>query len=241
MEHLALEIFDLKTKDNPNPTGGKFASLEEDASITITETSEIFGSGDIWSFPFTLNIFANAHIFGTAGDIHGSRLHEQINKRRVRLWAEGLPLYLGYLRLGDEVDVDEDGNVDVTFESGQKTFDEMIEGAKANQVPFTEDVLIGMALWQKREVDMNIDVNYFITIKNGRYMPYGIDKGNTIFSSKPFSIDVHSKDIGVCTNYPRMVFPKGVFGVQGGGNSCRRGFCQPAQHRLSIRQRSPLL
>ena len=216
MEHLALEIFDLKTKDNPNPTGSKYANIQEDESITITDTSEIFASGDVWSYAFKLNVFANAHIFGTAGDIHGGRLHEQINKRRVRLWVEGLPLYLGYLKLSDEVEVDEDGNVDVTFESGQKTFDDMIEGAKANQVPFTEDILIGMALWQKREVDMDIDVNYAITIKNGRWMPLLIDKGNTIYSSKPLSIDVHSKDVGISTNYPRMVFPKGVFGVQGG-------------------------
>lgn len=216
MEHLALEVFDLKTKDNPNPTGSKYAVLSEDESITITDTSEIFASGDVWSYSFKLNVFANAHIFGTAGDIHGGRLHEQIDKRRVRLWVEGLPLYLGYLKLGYEAEVDENGDVDVTFESGQKTFDDMIEGAKANQVPFTEDILIGMALWQKREVDMTIDVNYAITIKNGRWIVDGIASGNTVYSRDPFSIDVHSKDMGISTNYPRMVFPKGVFGVQGG-------------------------
>ena len=220
MEHLALEVFDLKTKDNPNPTGSKYAVLSEDESITITDTSEIFASGDVWSYSFKLNVFANAHIFGTAGDIHGGRLHEQINKRRVRLWVEGLPLYLGYLKLSDEAEVDENGDVDVTFESGQKTFDEMIEGAKANQVPFTEDILIGMALWQKREVDMSINVRLTATIKDGAQFDITgrVTDGTTIVLPGYYgeSVDVSSKDIGICTSYPRMVFPKGVFKVQGG-------------------------
>lgn len=144
MENLALEIFDLG-----GGTGSKFAWLPEDASITITDTSEIFASGDVWSSSFKLNILANIHIFGTAGEIHGSRLHEQINKRRARLWVLGIPLFLGYLMLDDEVDVDENGDVDVTFESGQKTFEEMIEGTSARNVS-VGDVVIGVALNRKR-------------------------------------------------------------------------------------------
>ena len=154
MEHLSLEIFDLATAENPKPTGSKYAMLPEDASITITDTSEIFASGDVWSYSFTLNTAANAHIFGTAGEMHGSRLHEQINKRRARLWVEGLPLYLGYLKLGEEVDVDEEGNVEVSFESGQKTFEEMIEGVSAREVS-VGDVVIGVALNRKRVVDFD--------------------------------------------------------------------------------------
>ena len=154
MEHLALEIFDLATKANPKPTGSQYAMLEENASITITDTSEIFASGDVWSHSFTLNVHSNSHIFGTSGDLHGSRLHEQIDKRRARLWVEGLPLYLGYLKLDDEVEVDADGNVDVRFESGQKTFEEMIEGISATEVS-VGDVIIGVALNRKRVVDFD--------------------------------------------------------------------------------------
>lgn len=149
MEHLALEIFDLPTKENPRPTGSKYANLPEDSVITITDTSEIFESGDVWSQNFTLNVHSNAHIFGTSGDIHGSRLHEQINKRRARLWVEGLPLFLGYLMLEQEVEVDEEGNVDVRFESGQKTFEELIDGTSATEVS-VGDVVIGVAMNRKR-------------------------------------------------------------------------------------------
>ncbi len=145
MEHLSLEIFDR------DGTGSKYARLPEDASITITDTSEIFASGDVWSHSFTLSIPANAHIFGSAGEIHGARLHEEINKRRARLWVEGLPLYLGYLKLGDEADVDEEGNIDVSFESGQKTFEELIEGTSARDVS-VGDVVIGVALNRKRVI-----------------------------------------------------------------------------------------
>ena len=167
MENLALEIFDLATKDNPKPTASKYANLEPDQSITITDTSEIFASGDVWSHSFTLNVFANAHIFGTAGDLHGSRLHEQINKRRARLWVMDLPLYLGYLKLDDEAEVDDDGNVDVSFESGQKTFEDMIEGAKANQVPLMSDVMFGIALWRKRQVWRTIKPWVNLKFENG--------------------------------------------------------------------------
>lgn len=144
MEHLALEVFDREG------TGSKYAVLEPDATITITDTSEIFADGDVWSYYFTLNVHANAHLFGTAGDIHGSRLHEQINKRKARLWAEGVPLYLGYLKLDDEAEVDAEGYLDVSFESGQKTFDEMIADTSATEVS-VGDVVIGVALNRKRE------------------------------------------------------------------------------------------
>lgn len=208
MEHLSLEIFDLPTKENPNPTGSKYAFLPKDASITITDTSEIFASGDVWSHSFKLNIHANAHIFGTAGDMHGARLHEQINKRRARLWVEGLPLYLGYLTLGDEAEIDNGGNVDVTFESGQYTFDEMIEGAKANQVPLAGDVQVGMALWRKRwtkcRVKLRASATVFAYSASGNVVsPYG---------SEWFEFDYDGETEGTSVQeYPRMVFPNGRF------------------------------
>lgn len=210
MEHLSLEIFDLEG------TGSQFATMEEDASITITDTSEVFASGDVWSHSFTLNIPANAHIFGSSGDMHGSRLHEQINKRRARLWVEGLPLYLGYLKLSDEVDVDENGDVDVTFESGQKTFDEMIEGAKANQVPMMSDVMIGMALWRKRKAKYMVGLKAAAVLDNGEESEYG----EVVFSTRPHGSDEGRMGIFSCDGeedgksvqqYPRMVFPRGEF------------------------------
>lgn len=209
MEHLALEVFDLVG------SGSQFANLPPNTTIRIRRTSQIFGSGSVFTQEFTLNVAANAHLFGTAGDIHGSRLHEQINKRKARIWAMGLPLYLGYLRLADEVEVDGDGNVDVTFESGQKTFEDMIEGAKANQVPMIDDVQIGMALKRERTVSYNLKLVATV---------YGEDEhGNkVILGTGPVQargllgdytdiISFVSDNTNTAQPYPHMVFPKGTF------------------------------
>lgn len=205
MEHLALEIL-------PREKNGtsQYAWLPENASINITDTSEIFDKGNVWSHDFQLNIPANAHIFGTAGEMHGSRLHEQIDKRKARLWVEGLPLFLGYLRLADEVEVDKDGNVDVTFESGMKTFEEMIEGAKANQVPMMDDVMIGMALWRKRWTAYEFTLSGTVTFSDNK--TFEIDGGIKCpphYNTKiPVTIE---GERDTCQQYPRMVFPKGRF------------------------------
>lgn len=148
MEHLALEVFNL------SGTGSQFANLPDDAAITITVTSQVFGTGSVWSHSFKLNISANVHLFGSAGEIHGAYLHDQLDGRRARLWVEGIPMYYGYLRLSDEVDVDDDGNVDVSFEGGQKTFDDMLEGMSARDVS-VGDVEIGVAINRKRSLQIS--------------------------------------------------------------------------------------
>lgn len=188
MENLALEVFDL------SGSGSQFANLPDDASITITETSELFDSGDIWSYSFVLNVFTNPHIFGTTGDMHGGRLHEQIDKRRARLWVLGLPLYLGYLRLDDEVEVKENGDVDVSFESGRKTFLQMIEGTRANQVPIPEDILIGMVLDPVRDAEQEAK----LTLR---------DMWNYNIQAEGF---LRSEN-GLAQEYPKYVRPDGVF------------------------------
>lgn len=203
MEHLALEIFDL------SGTGSQYAILPEDSSIAFTETSEIFGSGDIWSQNFRLNVHLNAHIFGTSGELHGSLLHEQIDKRKARIWAEGMPLHLGFLKLGDEADLDSEGNIDVSFESGRKTFENMIDGGRANQVPMLGDVQIGMALWRKRVTKMGVGISCYLNFKDGSVSPVSTN-------AVSFTEDGEYNPL---QQYPRMVFPKGSFIRLGEGGS----------------------
>jgi len=195
--NLALEIFDLEG------TGSQFATLDEGASISITDTSEIFASGDVWSFSFTLNVFANAHIFGTTGDIHGGRLHEQIDHRRARLWVKGLPIYLGYLKLGDEVDVKENGDVSVSLESGHKTFDDMIEGMSAQDVS-VGDVVIGIALNRKRTISAQASGKItFRSMSVKTDNKHIVEEGWADFSG---SIDSSS----YTARWPKLVLSKGV-------------------------------
>lgn len=211
MEHLSLEIFDREKTGNEY--GSQYAWLPENASITISDTSEIFASGDVWSHSFQLNVRANAHLFGSSGEIHGALLHEQLHNRRARLWVEGVPLYFGYIRLSDEVDVDKDGNVDVTFESGKKTFEKLIEGAKANQVPPAEDVLIGMAQWRKRWIKLRVKMTASVTYrgKDTKFVWPGQNTGNINNGEDiVFEIDGENENTSV-QQYPRFVLPRGTF------------------------------
>lgn len=211
MDHLKLEIFDLDDENGKKSVNSQFAVLPPDASITITDTSEIFASGDVWSYSFTLNTAANAHIFGTAGELHGARLHEQIDKRRARLWVEDVPLFLGYLKLADEVDVDEDGNVDVSFESGQKTFENLIDGGKANQVPMMGDVPIGMALWRKRWTKIEVKMAATCPLMGDTYMSMPMGEVHVNGSENiTFVCDGEDEENSV-QEFPRMVFPRGHF------------------------------
>ena len=208
MEHLALEIFDL------TGTGSKYANLPEDATITITDTSEIFASGDVWSHSFTLNVHANAHIFGTSGDIHGSRLHEQVNNRRTRLWVDGHALFLGYLKLEDEVEVDENGDVDVTFESGQKTFDGMIEGTSAQEVS-VGDVVIGIALNRKRVTKYNTTIGSWIDCEFkmdglAAYAAKGLIPQNVVTDVQTFNISEYSRVTPYVQQWPKFVKSHGT-------------------------------
>lgn len=209
MEHLSLEIFDL------TGSGSQYAFLEDNASISLTDTSELFADGDVWSHNFKLNAMANSHIFGSAAEMHGTRLHDQLHKRRARLWVEGLPLFLGYLRFDGEAEVDEDGNVEVKFESGQKTFDDLIDGAKANQVPMMSDVQIGMALWRKRKVQFGVALQPKLTLGRERKdWRWTVDDEITTSGMTGNYLQIYEdgeKDINSVQQYPRMVFPKGDF------------------------------
>lgn len=204
MEKLALEIFDR------DGGGSKFANLPSDTSITITDTSELFDSGDIWTYSFKLNIYDNAHIFGSAGDMHGSRLHEQVDKRRARLWVLGLPLFYGYIRLDYEVDVETTGDIDISFESGQKTFLDMIEGAKANQVPLKDDVMIGMALIRERSVKRT---GAKISVTGPRISPDPTVIGDLVLEGTAEFAQI----------FPKYVRPDGTFQSRGGNSETISG------------------
>lgn len=212
MEHLALEIFDLDSNN-----GSKYAHLDKDTSITISDTSEIFASGDVWTYQFTLNTRANAHIFGTSGEVHGARLHDQVNKRKARLWVDGLPLYMGYLKIDNEVSVSENGDINVTFESGQKTFNDLIDGGKANQVPMMSDVRFGIAQWRKRWTHVGYEMTIEGVFLDGTRTATSDLRCNLSDQEKKYGkedtiIDiVNDGEVNPSQQYPRMVFPKGSF------------------------------
>ena len=205
MENIALEVFDRVG------TGSQFAALEPDTSITITRTSRIFGSGDVWTHSFKLNVAANAYIFGTSGELHGARLHEQINKRRARLWVMGQAMFFGIIKLDDEVDVDEEGFVDISLESGRKTFEDMLDGMSARDVSVGDDVILGRALKPDRDLTLNGIAFHWkldsdITVKAGE--EYG-----SIFADRTF-VYINRTGVGnipatYTQKWPKMVITHG--------------------------------
>lgn len=229
MEHLALEIFDRDASTS------QFAYLPDDTSVTLTVTSELFDEGDIWSHPFQLNAEANAHIFGNSADLHGERLHEQIDRRRARLWIEGLPFYYGYLILDADTSLDADGTIDVRFESGRKTFSNLVSGAKANQVPLLSPVNIGMVHRETREalyglsmvVDYHVEDNeesYAVPVDQDDWgwLPGPGRAGVGDVFDNPLSHQTHYvlfpiyASEGYAAHYPRMVWNDGGFKKEDG-------------------------
>lgn len=192
MEHLSLEVFDL------TGNGTKYARLPDDTVITIIRTSELFDKGDVWTHAFTINAKANAHIFGSAAELHGARLHKQFDGRKARLWVEGTPLYLGYLKLNDETGIDEDGNIDIRFESGQKTLEEMMDGMNARDVPMLDNHLIGVAAWRDRTPKIYVHFNLFPSISR-EVLGHG------------FNFDITNTDGTLATRWPRYVLHSGNF------------------------------
>lgn len=214
MEHFGLEVFD---RDGLN---GQFMNLPKNASLTLTLESPLFGSGNVCSFPFQISVAANLHIIGSAGDLHGARLHEQLDRRRARLWVEGLPLYYGYIRLDSEATM-ADGMVDLTFSSGRKTFEERIEGGKANQVPLLGDVLLGMALWRPRRTqvvaEMEVAVKasgYQVPGKLGTYAFGSADITEENEQDQSITTEILLNSVDGAQWYPKYVMPYGLCNIQ---------------------------
>lgn len=208
MEHLALEVFDRQGLN------GQFANLPASATITLIMESPLFGSGNIWSLPFTLNVNANLHLFKSAGEVHGARLHDQLDKRRARLWVSGLPLYYGYIELDSEVSVTKDGDVDIVFSSGRKTFMERIEGGKANQVPLLSDVLLGVALWRQRSVQVDAELQVTPVLEDDSDGSDNYDaKWAPVakYMTKNGSNNTIALTSDICQLWPKYMMPHGIF------------------------------
>lgn len=133
MTGLALQIDD------------KWAVLDEDVSVSIEDNSPVWGDGNSFSLPFSLNVEANRHILGNSDQITGQSVYDVLDGKRAVLYTLGIPVYYGKIKMDDEVEIAE-GYVDVTLVSGNLTFDEMIEGMNCQDVELTEAFEIGTEL-----------------------------------------------------------------------------------------------
>ena len=224
MQHIALEIYAKDSKSS------KFAYLKENTSISLRFNNRLFDSNSDFTFPFTINLNGNRHIFGVIADLHSSRLHEEIDGRKAVIYINGCEVFSGYIHCADEVEVDSNGDIDISIEGGRKNFEEIIEGAKANQVPLMGKVRLGVALWRKRWTQVKAEFYAAIRLSGGRIFysgPLDTDmekahdaaKGRIHTTAYKATITMEGENAETPTQwYPSMVFNRGKFvSVEGSG------------------------
>lgn len=121
-----------------------FLVLPDNSSITVKRSSAIFGRGDIFSYNFRVSSAANRHVAKNAATAHGELLRDILQDARANLYVYGSIYSSGFLRVGNK-DFDEDGDIDLSFYGGRKSFDKMTSNKNANDIPLLSKVQVGWA------------------------------------------------------------------------------------------------
>lgn len=154
---------------------GKWASLSEDASVSIECSSPVWGNGSSFSFPFELDVESNRHIIGNADQITGESIYDALDGKKAVLYTLGIPVYYGIIKLDDEVEI-ADGKVEITLISGNLTFEEMIADMNCQDVELIDKIEIGQELraimytfsdLSTKQIEMNVGLKKFIVDVNG--------------------------------------------------------------------------
>lgn len=126
--------------------------LDEDASISIEEQSPLWGDGNEFSFPFELSIEENRHIVGNSDQLTGQSIYDVLHGQRAVLYAMGIPIFYGKVEIDDEVEIAE-GRVEVNIVSGNKSFQDMIDGMNCQDVEITDRIEVGER-WSDFDVNL---------------------------------------------------------------------------------------
>lgn len=122
--------------------------LNENTDITIEKSSPLFDAEapGSFSYPFTLPMRENAHIFPTLESMHGRSIYSMVDKKPFRLYMDGVILAEGVVKLNDEVDMDMDEkemNVEIYLVSGNKDLMDEVESMKAQEVTVKDKIPVG--------------------------------------------------------------------------------------------------
>lgn len=129
--------------------GWQKAVLPKDATIQVEDINPIFDieAGGAFSFPFTLSVEANQHIFPTLTDHHGARIHDLLYHKPFRLSAGGFPLLYGVIDLDEEVEVkqEDDGThtVGINLRSSNQELSALLDGVNAQDIPLKSRIPVG--------------------------------------------------------------------------------------------------
>lgn len=133
---------------------GKWAVLDEDVSISIEEQSPVWGEGNSYSFPFELSVEENRHIIGNSDQLTGQSVYDVLHGRSAVLYVQGIPFFYGKISIEDEIEI-ADGRIELNLVSGNKTFEDMIDGMNCQDVPLMDEIVVG-------ESFQNADIQVFV-------------------------------------------------------------------------------
>lgn len=139
------------------------ALLDEDTSLSIEMENPLFNTeaAGSFSYPFTLNVEKNAHIFPTVESMRGKRIYKTIDKAPFRLYLDGLIMLEGIVNLEDEIEVEEEEEgklLEIFLVSGNKELLDMVEGINANEVPVKDRIPVGTEFRKIEAVKGDADI-----------------------------------------------------------------------------------
>lgn len=144
MDAIRLEI-NMGTKSAPQWTD---VYLGDDVSFSMESNSPIWNDNAVFSEGLAISVIANNRIFGNSDELRGESIYAMIYHRQFRLWVSGVVFQTGIIDLDDEVEIDDDGMLEITLQGGQKEFDDILKDVNAQDVPIytpgaDDNVLIG--------------------------------------------------------------------------------------------------
>ena len=173
---------------------GKWAVLDDDASVSIEGNSPVWGEGNSFSLPFELDVEANRHILGNADQITGQSVYEVLDGKSAVLYTLGIPVCYGRIKMEDEVEIS-DGKMDVTLVSGNLTFEEMIDGMNCQDVELLDRIVVGERV---SEFTIEITKNTDSSIKAS---------ASSYFPSRFMWMNVDGKSTANCSeSYPQAKY-----------------------------------
>lgn len=128
-------------------------ALKPDTDLNITDRNPMFNDLEMFSQPIQLPIDLNRHLLKNMDDVNSSVRATDVENSRYHIVVDGVPLRTAAIKVQDNVKLD--GNIDVNFDSTNRTFKEMIADMKCRDVPVDDDILIGEKIG-----DVQMDVRY---------------------------------------------------------------------------------
>ena len=125
------------------------AVISPDSSVSIEIINPLFDidAGGGFSYPFTLSVEANQHLFPTLTNNHGAHVYDLIYHKPFRLYAGGVPLFHGIVDMDDEVEIEtqNDGThtVAINLASDNQELSALLEGVNCQDVPVKDKIPVG--------------------------------------------------------------------------------------------------